>query len=111
MLRRIVPGYCRAALEAAFIAVIRRRQLTPGHAKDQVEEALAKGGKLTALAALAFFDDRGKGGEVMARVNKYGPWAGDAFKQCNEGTHKEFAGDLQQLIKDTTKLTERVMAL
>jgi recombinational DNA repair ATPase RecF len=111
VLRRIVPGYCRAALEAAFIAVIRRKQLSPGHVKDQIEETLTKGAKLTALAALAFFDDRGKGGDVMTRVNKYGVWAGDAFKQCNEGAHKEFAGDLQLLIKDTTKLTERVMAL
>jgi hypothetical protein len=45
------------------------------------------------------------------RLNKYGSWAGDAFKQCNEGTHKEYGGDVKQLIKDTEKLTERVAAL
>ncbi|MEO8682766.1 MAG: hypothetical protein ABI665_27200, partial [Vicinamibacterales bacterium] len=111
VLRRIVPGYCRAALEAAFIEVIRRKQLAAGKAHGEVEETLAKGNKLTPLAALAFFDDPAKGGDVMARLNKYGGWAGDAFKQCNEGAHKEFAGDLQQLIRDTQSLTERVMAL
>ncbi len=111
VLRRIVPGYCRAALEAALISTIRRRQLAAGRPHDQVEETLTKGSKLTPLAALAFVDDREKGGEVMTRLNKYGSWAGDAFKQCNEGAHKEFAGDLQQLIRDTEKLADRVMAL
>lgn len=111
VLRRIVPGYCRAALEAAFIDTVRRRMLAAGKAAEEIEEALTKGAKLTPLAALAFFDDREKGSDVMARVNKYGGWAGDAFKQCNEGAHKEYAGDVKQLIRDTEKLAERVMAL
>jgi hypothetical protein len=76
-----------------------------------VDEVVSKGGKLTPLAALAFFDDAQKGSDVMARLNKFGGWAGDAFRQCNEGAHKEYAGDLQQLIRDTEKLTERVAAL
>lgn len=111
VLRRTVPGFCRAALESALISVIRRRQLLAGKPHSEVEEALAKGGKLTPLAALAFFDDRERGSEVMARVNKYGGWAGDAFKQCNEGAHKEYAGDLKQLINDSEKLAERIQAL
>lgn len=111
VLRRIVPGYCRAALEAAFIETVRRRMLAAGRTSEEIEEALTRGAKLTPLAALAFFDDREKGGEVMARINKFGGWAGDAFKQCNEGAHKEFTGDLKQLIRDTEKLAERVVAL
>jgi len=111
VLRRTVPGFCRAALEAALISVIRRRQLLAGKSHGEVDEALAKGGKLTPLAALAFFDDRERGSEVMARLNKFGGWAGDAFKQCNEGAHKEYAGDLQQLINDSEKLAERIQAL
>ena len=47
----------------------------------------------------------------LARVNKFGGWAGDAFKQCNEGAHKEYAGDLKILINDTEKLAERIQAL
>ena len=31
MLKRIVPGYCRAALEAAFISVVRRKMLAAGY--------------------------------------------------------------------------------
>jgi hypothetical protein len=111
VLRRIVPGYCRAALEASFIESIRTRLLTKGRPQDQVDEVLSKGSKLTPLAALAFFEDAEKGSEVMSRLNKYGGWAGDAFKNCNEGAHKEYGGDLMQLIRDTEKLTERVAAL
>ncbi len=111
VLRRTVPGFCRAALESALIGVIRKRQLLAGKTHGEVDEALAKGGKLTPLAALAFFDDRERGSEVMARLNKYGGWAGDAFKQCNEGAHKEYAGDLKQLINDSEKLAERIQAL
>ena len=47
----------------------------------------------------------------MARINKYGTWAGDAFRPCNEGAHKEYAGDLKQLINDSEKLAERIEAL
>jgi ABC-type Mn2+/Zn2+ transport system ATPase subunit len=111
VLRRIVPGYCRAALEAAFIGVVRRRLLAAGRPYNDVDDVLKKGSKLTPLAALAFFDDRERGGDVMSRLNKYGGWAGDAFKQCNEGTHKEYAGDLQQLINHTGDLAERIQAL
>jgi len=39
-------------------------------------------------------------------VNKVGVWAGDAFKNCKEGPHKEFTGDIQLLIRDTEKLAE-----
>ena len=111
VLKRIVPGYCRAALEAAFINSVRRKMLFAGRSHSEVDEALGKASSMTLLAALALFDDRDKDSEVMARLNKFGGWAGDAFKGCKEGAHQEFAGDIQQLIKDTEKLTERVHAL
>jgi ABC-type Mn2+/Zn2+ transport system ATPase subunit len=111
VLRRIVPGFCRAALEASLIESVRRRLLTKGQPHDQIDAVLAKGGKLTPLAALALFEDPAKGSEVLARLNKFGPWAADTFKQCNEGAHKEYAGDLMELIRDTEKLTERMAAL
>ena len=47
----------------------------------------------------------------LARVNRFDGWVGDAFKQCNEGAHKQYAGDLKILINDTEKLAERIQAL
>lgn len=111
VMRRVVPGYCRSALEAVFIGMVRRRMLADGRSHTDVEESLAKAGTLNTLAALALFDDRDRGGDVMARLNKIGRWAGNAFKDCKEGAHQEFAGDIQLLIKDSERLVERIQAL
>ena len=111
VMRRIVPGYCRSALKAALIGMVRKRLLADSRSHTDVEESLAKAGTLNALAALALFDDRDRGGAVMARLNKIGGWAGDAFKNCKEGAHQEFTGDIQQLIRDAEKLADKVQAL
>ena len=50
-------------------------------------------------------------GDVMARLNRFGPWAGDAFKLCKEGAHQEVHADLMGLIRDTEKLTGRILEL
>ena len=41
VLRRTAPGFCRAAVEAALIGVIRRRQLLAGKSHGEVAETLA----------------------------------------------------------------------
>lgn len=111
VVRRLVPGFCRSAIEAAFIALIRRRRLAAGRPHDEVEQELTSAGKVTPLAALAFFDDKDKGGDVMARLNRIGPWAGDVFKQCKEGSHQEIAGDLKVVIQDTERLTTKLQEM
>jgi hypothetical protein len=63
--RRLVPGFCRAAVEAAFMRVVRRRRLAAGVPHADVEEELAASGK---LAALALFDDRDKGSDARGRA-------------------------------------------
>jgi hypothetical protein len=111
VLRTLVPGFCRSALEASFIQIIRRRRLAAGRSHGEVEEELKDAGKLTPLAALALFDDKDRGGDVMKRLNQIGAWAGDAFKQSKDGVHEAVAGDLKTMIRDTEKLTERIQAL
>lgn len=111
VLRRLVPGFCRSALEASFITVIRRRRLAGGHVHGDVEEELKNAGKLTPLAALALFDDRERGGDVMSRLNKFGPWAGDVFKQCKDGAHNPVTGDVQQIIRNAEKLAGKILEL
>lgn len=111
VLRNLVPGFCRSALEASFIQIVRRRRLAAGRTHGEVEEELKDAGKLTPLAALALFDDKDRGGDVMKRLNQIGPWAGDAFRQSKDGVHEAVAGDLKTMIRDTEKLTERIQAL
>jgi predicted ATPase len=111
VLRSLVPGFCRSALEASFISLIRRRRLTAGRPHSEVEEELKGAGRLTPLAALALFDDKEKGGDVMKRVNQFGSWAGDVFKQSKEGVHVAVAADLQLMIRDTEKLADKILEL
>jgi ABC-type Mn2+/Zn2+ transport system ATPase subunit len=111
IMRRLVPGFCRAALEASFMQVVRRRRLAAGQPHGEIEEELASALKLTPLAALALFDNKERGGDVMKRLNQFGPWAGDAFRQCKEGAHEAISAELNLLINDVEKLTERVLTL
>lgn len=111
VLRRLVPGFCRSALEASFMNVIRRRRLAAGRLHSEVEEELKGAERLTPLAAFALFDDRERGGDVMNRLNKWGSWAGDVFRQCKDGPHSEVEGDLQLMIKNTEKLANQILEL
>jgi recombinational DNA repair ATPase RecF len=81
----VVPGLCRLALEAACVEVVRRRRLARGEAHADVTRLLADAASLTRLAALALFDDAGRGAEVPARLEKDagGSLAG-AFRRCGE---------------------------
>ncbi len=111
VLQRLVPGFCRSALEAAFTQVVRRRRLSAGNDHAAVEDELRNAPKLTSLAALALFDDRERGGDVMNRLNKFGAWAGDVFKNCKDGAHVGAAVDFRILIDNTQDLCDRVVAL
>ena len=82
-----------------------------GRLHGEVEEELRDAGKLTPLAALAFFDDKDRGGDVMKRLNQFGGWAGDVFKQCKDGAHDGVAGDLRRLIDDTERLAGKILEL
>jgi energy-coupling factor transporter ATP-binding protein EcfA2 len=111
VLRRLVPGFCRLALESCCQTAIRRRWLGAGRAHAAVEEELRDAGKLTPLAALALFDDRNRGGDVMKRLNQFGAWAGTVFKQCKDGAHEAVAADLKIMIDDTERLAGRIAEL
>ena len=108
--RRVVPGFCRSAIEAACMEVIRRRRLGRGDTASQVEDLLIKP-KLMPLAALALFDDSHRTGDVMGRLNQWGAWAGDVFKQCNSGTHQPHSGDLGKLVEDAQSLCRKLSGL
>ncbi len=108
---RVVPGFCRAAIEAACMEKVRARRLGNGALHDAVEQVLTANAKTHPLMALALFDDETRTGDVLTRLNKMGTWAADAFKACKEGAHEQFTGDVGELIDDMKKLAEKVRAL
>jgi hypothetical protein len=102
--RRVVPGLCREAVEAACQTSVRRRRIGRGEPRTDVEDLLQKEGKLTSLAALALFDDPARAGDVMARLNKENPRSADVFRWCNAGAHEAQPGDLLDKVRDAEKL-------
>ena len=90
---RVIPGFCRMALEAACAAVVRRRRLGRGEPHAEVERLLGGAGRLTQLAALALFDDRDRGGDVMGRLNReYGGPRGGRLPPVQRGGSRPAPG-------------------
>ena len=42
-------------------------------------------------------------------ANRYGGWAGSAYKACKEGAHGAYRGDLRKLVGDTRELARKVV--
>ena len=101
---RVVPGFCRSGIEAACLEAVRRRRIGLGEAHHDVESLLI-GLKTTELASLALFDDESQGGKVLGEINKkWGKAAGDAYRDCQRGVHKGFAGSLVALLDESQRL-------
>ena len=106
--RRVVPGFCREGLEAACAEAVRRRRLGRGEPHAEVERELGEAKRLTQKAALAFFDDAGRGGDVLNRINRWSRTFGDAFQDANRGAHGSYPGSLMDLVNDCHSLAERI---
>jgi hypothetical protein len=107
--RRVVPGYCRLALEAACIEAVRRRRISRGDPHADVEQMLASTNRLTVFAALALFDDGSRGGDVLPRISStFGGKAADAFQASNKGVHEPVPNDLRDLVRDVGILARQL---
>ncbi|MGD9695477.1 MAG: AAA family ATPase [Thermoleophilia bacterium] len=107
--RRVVPGLCRQAIEAACISAVRRRRLSRGERHADVEKSLAGVTTLYGWVAMALFDDdsRESTSKVLGRLNNdrtLGARSADAFRNCNEGAHSGYAGPLKDLVRDAGHL-------
>ena len=86
--RRVIPGLCRFAVEAACMEAVRRRRLGKGENYAAVEQLLADASHgLTKLVALTLFDDAERGGDVLAALRKAEPRFPDTFQTLNRGAH------------------------
>jgi hypothetical protein len=109
---RVVPGFCRLALEAACVEAVRRRRLAAGSSHADVEEALDRCTTLTMFLALVLFDDETKGSQVLTSINnRFGGRAGDAVKLVNRGVHATISADLRDLVRDSAVLARQLAEL
>jgi ABC-type Mn2+/Zn2+ transport system ATPase subunit len=107
---RVIPGFCRLALEAASSLAATRRLLHQGTTYADVQAILATPTTLNMWLALALLYDPERGGDVTAFLLKHYPWAVDAVKECNRGTHSgKLYGDAKEFIRSVEQLTRKVL--
>jgi hypothetical protein len=106
---RVVPGFCRLAIDAACTEAVRRRRILRGESHAEVEQVLAAAHRTTTLAALALFDDESRGGDVLGTIgSRFGRPAADAFQQVNRGAHQGIDGDLRDLVRESAILARKL---
>lgn len=106
--RRVIPGLCRLAVDAAFTEAYRRTQLAAGKRHADVEVAVEAADKLTKKAALAMFANPARGGDVLTQLNRWRHTAADTYQALNKGAHHEHPGALRSLVADARELTELI---
>ena len=111
--RRVVPGLCRQAIEAACLESGRRRLLAGGMSLDACEETWADADRVLPRVAIGLYGDAGRAADVYGTLNnKFGNWAADTVRDCNRMTHSG-AGkgtDLKDLIFRSESLAIKLAA-
>jgi hypothetical protein len=107
---RVIPGFCRLALEAASSLAATRRLLREGKTYAEVRTILATPTTLNMWLALALLHDPERSGDVTAFLMKHHPWAVAAVRECNRGTHSgKLYGDAKDFIRSVEQLTKEVL--
>ena len=112
--RRVVPNLCRQAIEAACLESGRRRLLRIGMGLDECEARWTDAPKLLPRVAIALYGDAERAGDVYGTLNnKFGPWAADTARACNEMAHSGApkGADLKELINRAESLAKELAAL
>jgi ABC-type Mn2+/Zn2+ transport system ATPase subunit len=107
LVRRVVPGFCRSAVEAACLKVVRCRRLGRGDFHEELEEQLRGTTSLLDLMAMALFDDQSKAMDVLRHLNREGHReCADTLQAVRAGAHGNFKGDASDLVRATQRLTD-----
>jgi hypothetical protein len=108
----VVPAYCRAAVEAASLEVVRRRRISRGDSHAAVEKLLAEAKTTREMLSLAIWDSAGRAGDVGKGVaNKWGTDLADSLRDVISGAHSGYSGDLAALVRDTRRLCSKISTL
>lgn len=104
---RVIPTFCRSAIDTACEEAFRRRRLKRGDEHDEVEKLLEKSRTTNAKAALAIFDDAKRVRDVhQALMDGLNESATNAYHACRQSVHGSYDGDLKALISETRRLAK-----
>jgi hypothetical protein len=107
---RVIPGFCRLALEAAASLATTRRLRRQGKSYADVQKTLETPTTLNMWLALALLSDPDRAGDVAGYLAKNHSGAVDAVRECNRGTHSgKLVGDPVTFIRSVEKLTQAML--
>ncbi len=112
--RRVVPSLCRQAIEAACLESGRRRLLRIGMGLEESEEKWADAPRLLPRIAIALYGEADRSGDVYGTLNnKFGRWAADTVRACNEMAHSGApeGTDLKAFVDRAESLAKELAAL
>lgn len=106
--RRVIPSFCRQAIEAACVEAVRRGRAEAGHDQAETELDLSRARTLNQKLILTLLDDvEGRYEDMQhALFQRFGMRARNVVAACNRGAHELLAGDLRVLIRDSEDLAE-----
>ncbi len=101
---RVVPGFCRNAVEAAAANIVRRRAVETGGSLEEADEQLTEARTLRETLALALFGDAGRQSDVGPEVRKrFGPTAASLVTELNRGAHGDLDATTLKHLPDSTR--------
>ena len=104
--RRVIPGFCRQAIEAACIEAVRRSRAEAGCDLIETEKDISRARTLNHKLALALLDDAEARYDLMWDVlyRRFGVRACNIVRDCNRGAHEPLDQDLHVLIRGAEDL-------
>lgn len=106
--RRVVPGFCRLALEAACSEAVTRRMVREGQSNEAIAAALTVPTTLRMWMAVALLKDANRAGDVHGWLEKNLPGATTIVQLANKGSHTDITGDLVMLVRSAEQLCQRI---
>ena len=108
---RVVPGFCRNAIEAACAARIRRRMIEAGTPHAQVEEALETKTSLNTWLADLFELSTAQGEQIREHLRRLGGAdAIEVVRLAQKGTHQLVLTDGITLVNSAKALVKAIEA-
>jgi hypothetical protein len=107
----VLPSLCRIALENAFVEAAWVQHHRSGGSDHDLHASVADADKLMKMAALAFFGDVDRTGDVYRELRtRCGPRSVDLLKQCQNGAHATGAriADAHHFVDEIKDLAQKV---
>ena len=110
--RRVIPGFCRQALEAACVEAVWSNRTDAGRDYAETEQDVANAQTLNDKLTLVLLDDSDGNHQAMrsALYQRFGTRARDVVDACNRGAHGHWTGGIDALIDGAEWLAKRLLA-